>query len=153
VLAKAAKERRVYLPRGRWFDWWTGVAYEGGREVVRAADLATLPLFVRAGSIIPLDPVRQHTAEAVTDPTELRVFPGADGEFTLYDDDGRTLDYLTNDGSRLRMAWDDAAKVFTIEPANAAARAVRRSFTLRVMSGERTIAVEYRGERLTLSAK
>ena len=59
VLAKGASERKLYLPRGVWFDWWTSERREGGRETTRPVDLATMPLFVRAGSIIPLDPVRQ----------------------------------------------------------------------------------------------
>ena len=153
VLSKGARERKLYLPRGQWSDWWTGETYEGGRAITRAVDLATLPLFVRAGSIIPLDPVRQFTMQAVTDPTELRIFPGTDGEFTLYDDDGHTLDYLKTDGSRIRMAWNDAAKTLTLEPANDAARTVNRSFKLRVMPGDRTTTVEYRGAKLTTSAK
>lgn len=153
VVAKGVTERRLYLPRGQWFDWWTGETCEGGREITRAVDLATLPLFVRAGAIIPLDPVRQFTEQAVTEPTELRIYPGADGEFTLYDDDGHTLDYLKQDGSRIRMAWNDTAKTLTLEPANDAARAVKRSFKLRVMPRDAAANVEYRGEKLITSAK
>src|SRR6185436_15823088 len=85
----------------------------------RPLDLATLPLYARAGAIVPLDPVRQFTAQAVNAFTILRVFPGADGEFTLYDDDGESLGY--RDGSDpktiwIRMRWDDALRQLTLEP-------------------------------------
>src|SRR5207302_5950768 len=96
VVEKGAKSRRLYLPAGIWYDWWTNEKVVGGRWLDRPVDLATMPLYVRAGAIIPFDPVRQFTAQAVTEPTALRVYPGADGEFTLYDDDGTSLDYQKN---------------------------------------------------------
>ena len=151
VVAKSATVRKLYLPRGQWFDWWSGERLEGGREITRPVDLATLPLFVRAGAIIPLDPVRQFTTQSVTEPTELRIYPGADGEFTLYDDDGHTLDYLKKDGSRIRLAWNEAAKELTLEPVNDNARSVRRSFRIRVMPENKPTIVEYRGTKLTLA--
>lgn len=149
VLAKGARERKLYLPRGLWFDWWTGEVHHGGREITRPVDLATIPLFVRAGSVIPLDPVRQFTAQPVIEPTELRIYPGADAEYTLYDDDGHSLDYLKHDGSRIRMAWNDAAKTLTLEPVNDAARKVQRTFKPRVMPDNISTTIEYRGAKLT----
>jgi alpha-glucosidase/alpha-D-xyloside xylohydrolase len=111
VVEKGAKSHRAYLPVGRWFDWWTGEKLAGQRWIERPVDLTTLPLYVRAGAIVPLDPVRQFTAQTVTEPTMLRVYPGANGAFTLYDDDGQSL------GSRrfgreivwIRARWDDGA--------------------------------------------
>jgi alpha-glucosidase/alpha-D-xyloside xylohydrolase len=119
VVEKGARVRRLYLPEGTWYDWWTGKATVGKKWVERPVDLATMPIYVRAGAVVPLDPVRQYTGEAVTEPTTLRVHPGADGGFTLYDDDGRGLDY--RDGSDpktvwLRCRWDDAARRLTLEP-------------------------------------
>jgi len=78
-----------------------------------------MPIYARAGAIIPLDPVRQFTAESVTTPTTLRVFPGADGDFTLYDDDGQSPGY--RDGSDLSTVWihfhwNDPARQLTLEP-------------------------------------
>ena len=153
VLTKGAKERTLYLPRGQWFDWWTGAALQGGREITRAVDLSTLPLFVRAGAIIPLDPVRQFTAQVVTEPTELRIYPGADGSFTLYDDDGHSLDYLQNDGIRIRMLWNDQAKTLSLAPVNEAAQAVKRSFKLRVMPDSQLTTIEFRGTQMTTALK
>jgi alpha-glucosidase/alpha-D-xyloside xylohydrolase len=82
-------------------------------------DLATLPLYARAGAIVPLDPVRQFTSQAVLGPTTLRVHPGADGEFTFYDDDGESLAYLTSNDPKatwIRFRWDDAKRRLTVEP-------------------------------------
>ena len=151
VVAKAATSRRVYLPSGTWFDWWTGEQYAGGTSITRAVTLETIPIFVRAGAIIPFDPVRQYTGQAVEEPTEIRVYPGADGDFTLYDDDGHSLEYLKHDGERTRFLWNDAARTLTIEPANAGGEGVRRTFRVRVMPGAETTGVEYRGAKTVVA--
>src|SRR5262249_11958401 len=88
VTEKGATSRRLYLPRGRWYDFWSGERHEGGREIDRPVDLATVPLYIRAGAILPMGPVRQYTGEEVDGPLSLRVYPGADGRFQLYEDDG-----------------------------------------------------------------
>jgi alpha-glucosidase/alpha-D-xyloside xylohydrolase len=118
VTTKGATERKLYLPEGDWYDFWTNEKHAGKRELTRKVDLATLPLFVRPGAILPLDPVRQYAAEPLTEPTTLRIYPGANGSFTLYDDDGQTLGY--RDGSDpktlwLRFEWDDATRRLTIQ--------------------------------------
>ena len=151
VIAKGATERSLYLPRGLWYDWWTGEQQQGGREITRAIDLATMPLYVRAGAIIPFDPVRQFTGEIVSEPTEIRIFPGADGHFTLYDDDGHSLDYLKNEGSRIKFTWSDMDKTLAIEPVNDAASRINRKFNLRIMPDEKLIPVEYGGKKITSS--
>lgn len=117
VVEKGATTRHLYLPKGDWHDWWSGQKLTGPRWIDRPVDLATLPLYVRAGGIIPLDPVRQYTSQAVTEPTSIHIYPGADGAFTLYDDDGHTMSY--QDGSDLstlwiRFQWNDAARRLTI---------------------------------------
>jgi len=119
VLGKAAKARRVYLPAGTWFDWWTNEKLAGPRWIERTMDLETMPIYVRAGAIIPLDPVRQYTAQPVSEPTTLKVYPGADGAFTLYDDDGRSLDYLHGADPTavwIRFRWNDKTRRLAIEP-------------------------------------
>ena len=119
VVEKGATTRRVYLPEGNWFDWWTDEKVQGGRWIDRPVDLETMPIYVRAGAIIPLDPVRQYISQPVAEPTTLRVYPGADGAFTLYDDDGQSLDYLHDADPTavwIRFRWDDAARRLTIEP-------------------------------------
>jgi len=119
IVEKGVKSRRVYLPEGEWFDWWSGEKLAGKRWVERPVDLATMPLYVRAGAIVPLDPVRQYTGQPVSGPTALQIYSGADGEFLLYDDDGKSLGY--RDGSDpkavwIRFRWDDSARKLTIEP-------------------------------------
>jgi alpha-glucosidase/alpha-D-xyloside xylohydrolase len=156
VVEKGAKSRKLYLPEGTWYDWWTGKATAGKKWVERPVDLATLPLYVRAGAIVPLDPVRQYTAETVTEPTTLRVFPGADGSFTLYDDDGRSLGFRDGSDAKtvwVRIKWDDAKRRLTLEPD---ARMKKWPGGVRVFAVEVTGSdakprrVEFRGERVVV---
>ncbi|MFW5947898.1 MAG: TIM-barrel domain-containing protein, partial [Gemmatimonadota bacterium] len=116
VYEPGARSRDVYLPDGTWYDWWTRDRVEGGRVLTRPVDLSTLPIYVRAGAIIPTDPVRQYTAQEVDGNTTLRVWTGADGAFTLYHDDGIRQDYLAGEGSWTRITWDDDRRTLTIEP-------------------------------------
>lgn len=118
VYEPGATTRRVWLPAGQWHDWWTGAVAgsASGAWVERPVDLATMPIYVRAGAIVPVDPVRQYTAQPVDEPTTIRVFPGADGEFVLYDDDGISQDYLSGEGSWIRFRWHDETATLTVEP-------------------------------------
>ena len=152
VVVKGAVTRQVYLPKGTWFDWWTGEKLAGGRTIGRQVALDTIPIFVRAGAIIPLDPVRQFTAQPVTEPTEIRVYTSADGDSTLYDDDGHSMEYLKTDGARIRFRWNDTARTLTMEPASEAAAAVHRTFTVRIMPGTEAQRIDYRGVKTTAVA-
>jgi alpha-glucosidase/alpha-D-xyloside xylohydrolase len=116
VFTKGASTREVYLPGGKWYDWWTNTALDGGRIVSRDVDLATMPIYVRAGAVIPFDPIRQYTGQPVSAPTTLRVYRGADGEYTLYEDDGISQDYLSMRGSWIRIGWTELARRITLEP-------------------------------------
>ena len=84
--------RAVYLPEGTWYDWWTGDRYTGPAPILTTAPLERLPLYVKAGAIIPMQPVIQHTDERPIDELRLRTWPGT-GEFTLYEDDGHSFAY------------------------------------------------------------
>ncbi|MEC4818755.1 MAG: glycoside hydrolase family 31 protein [Scytonema sp. PMC 1069.18] len=94
IYRPGVEHRAVYLPEGRWFDWWSGEIYEGPTHILAYAPLERLPLYVRAGSIIPMIPVMQHVDERPIDQMRLRTWKGT-GEFTLYEDDGHTFDYKT----------------------------------------------------------
>lgn len=155
VYEKGATTREVYLPAGDWYDWWTNERHTGGRAITRPVDLATMPIYVRAGAIIPFDPVRQYMAQPVDEPTTIKVFQGANGEFTMYEDDGLSLDYLENRGTWMRMVWDDATRRLTIEPgAPAGATNVTagpRTFRVELHPGGQTGTVQYSGSRVEVS--
>jgi alpha-glucosidase (family GH31 glycosyl hydrolase) len=119
VVEKGATTRQLYLPRGAWFDFWTEERINGGREIERAVDLETMPLHVRAGSILPLGPVRQYVDQTVDGPMTLIVYPGADGAAVLYEDDGRSFDYRKGEAMKLEVAWRDRERTFAIRLASA----------------------------------
>jgi alpha-glucosidase/alpha-D-xyloside xylohydrolase len=114
VVEKGATMRHVYLPKGGWYDFWTSEQIEGDREIDRDVDLETMPLYVRAGSIIPLGPVKQFTSEKVDQPCEIRIYPGADASFLLYEDDGSSFNYRKGEWMGIRMAWHDTHKKLTL---------------------------------------
>jgi alpha-glucosidase/alpha-D-xyloside xylohydrolase len=139
VTERVAKERRVYLPPGEWYDFWTNEQHAGGRDIVRAVDLETLPLFVRAGAILPLDPVRQFTSEETNKPLTARVYAGADGTARWYEDDGASLNYRNGAFAWSDLAWDDSQQVLMIRREGSGDFAPpKRQVTIELMpSGER----------------
>jgi alpha-D-xyloside xylohydrolase len=119
VTEQGVTHRRVYLPAGSdWFNYWTNERLRGGRTVDVAAPIETLPLFVRAGSIVPYgEPVL--STKQVQKLARVRVYPGADAELTLYDDDGRTYAYEKGESRVTRLRWDDRAGRLSHEGAQA----------------------------------
>ena len=116
-LAGRAHTRPVYLPAGTdWYDFWTGERYAGGQRLEALAPLETIPLYVRAGSILPLGPVVQHANEQPTAPLEMRVYPGADGRFDLYEDEGDSYRCEQGELAWIPLAWDDPAGRFSTGP-------------------------------------
>ena len=114
VTQKGAQSRAVYLPAGTsWTDFWTGETTAGGQTVQAAAPIDRLPLYVRAGSIIPYGPEIQYAA-AKADPIELRVYPGADGAFTLYEDEGDNYDYERGVYTTIPIHWNEKSHTLTI---------------------------------------
>ncbi|HWC98707.1 MAG TPA: TIM-barrel domain-containing protein [Candidatus Sulfopaludibacter sp.] len=114
VTEQGAKERKLYLPEGVWHDFWTDRRIEGGAEITRPVDLETTPLYVRAGSVIPLGPVKQYTAEPVDAATTLRIYPGADSTFLLYEDDGESFNYRKGQWMGIRLDWNDARRTLSL---------------------------------------
>ncbi len=107
--------RSVYLARGaNWFDFWTGKSTPGGTTIRADAPLSRIPLYVPAGSIIPLGPDIQYATEQGSAPTELRIYPGSDADFDLYDDAGDTYDYEKGVYAIVPMHWDDAQRTLTL---------------------------------------
>ncbi len=114
VVQAAATNRQVYLPSGTtWWDFWTGQSYAGGQVNNAAAPITTMPLYVRAGSIIPYGPSIQYAAQS-NDPIELRVYRGADGTFTLYEDENDNYNYETGAYATIPISWNESAQTLTI---------------------------------------
>ncbi len=110
-----AKAHRLYLPRGTdWIDFWSGEKLDGGQEIAKEAPIDIIPLFVKAGTILPVGPRVEYAAEQKWDNLELRVYPGADGTFTLYEDELDNYNYEKGACSTIPIAWNDAKKVLTI---------------------------------------
>jgi len=114
VVEQGAVNRMLYLPGGTWWDFWSNSKTSGGAEVTREVDLATIPLYVRAGSIMPMGPVRQYSSEPSDEPVTLRVYPGADGEFDWYQDDESSFRYQRGEFAQVRCAWNDQARELTL---------------------------------------
>jgi len=110
-----ARDRKVYLPSGtRWFDFYSGQSFDGGQTIVAAAPYERMPVFARAGSIVPTGPSIQHTREGQNGPITLQVYGGADGNFSLYEDDGVSRQYLNGAYSRIPISYDDSSGRLTI---------------------------------------
>ncbi|HEX7061285.1 MAG TPA: TIM-barrel domain-containing protein [Woeseiaceae bacterium] len=163
VYEPGARRRELYLPAGAdWYDFYTGEQHAGGQAIAAAAPLTRLPLFVRAGAIVPSGPAIQHTGESLNAPLTLNVYTGADGTFDIYEDDGTSYDYERGEWSRIPLRWDEVRGELTIgarvggfeEMAN------ERRITVRWIDGPDPQAanfdaapdatVTYRGEPLTL---
>ena len=110
-----ARSRKVYLPAGStWYDFYTGQAPRGGQTITAAAPYERMPLFVRAGSIVPIGPPIQHTGNNSHSPVTLDVYTGANGSFSLYEDDGVSRQYLHGQYSRIPLKWDQRSNMLTI---------------------------------------
>lgn len=108
------KSSKTYLPEGaEWYDFWSGVKLKGGQEVERLTPMDIMPLYIKAGSIIPMGPTVQYANEK-QDPTEIRIYPGADGTFILYDDEKDNYNYEKGKYATIDLKWDDATKTLTI---------------------------------------
>jgi alpha-glucosidase/alpha-D-xyloside xylohydrolase len=150
IVEKDAQAREVYLPRGRWYDFWTGESIEGSRVVRRAVDLETMPLYVRAGAVVPMGPVRQFAQEAVEGPLTLVVYAGADGEGELYEDDGTTFDHERGAFTRFRCRWSNASRRLTITLVPGSRAAKPRSIEIRLVPDGARRTVTFSGRPLTI---
>jgi len=149
VVQRGATERRLYLPRDTWHDFWSETAQTGGREITRQVDLATIPLYVRAGAVLPFAPLRQYTGERVEGPTQLAIYPGADGRLVLYEDDGVTYNFRRGHFTKIRCEWRDRSRQLTLTVEHGAPGAARE-FEIRVVPDAKTQQVRLRGRHMTI---
>ncbi len=111
---QAAKTSKVYLPNTTWYNFWDAKKVAGGQTIDAAVPLDIMPLYVKAGSIIPFGPFEEYAAEKPADTIELRIYPGANGQFTLYEDENDNYNYEKGQFSTIHFTWDDAAKALSI---------------------------------------
>jgi alpha-glucosidase/alpha-D-xyloside xylohydrolase len=176
VVEKDATSRKVYLPAHRspgeggprpstssgrpepvegresWFDFWTEEKVDGGREIDRAVDLATMPLYVRAGAIVPMGPVKQYTSEPVDGPLTVTVYPGADGSFEMFEDDGKSFEYRRGGWMGISFQWTDRERrlAMSLMPGSRMRAPLVRDVVVRVAGQPATQSVKFSGRPVSL---
>jgi alpha-D-xyloside xylohydrolase len=157
------RSRSVYLPAGTaWIDFWSGKSFDGGQSMDVDAPLKRLPVFVKAGSIVPCGPDVEWAEQKPWDALEIRIYPGADGSFTLYEDEGENHHYQNGKCSEIKFAWNDAKKELTISDRDGAFPGMlnKRAFNVVVvatgkatgipLSGKIDKMVPYEGQAVTV---
>jgi alpha-D-xyloside xylohydrolase len=114
VTEPASTSRQLYLPNAKWYDFWSGAEVAGGRMISADTPIEQMPVYVRAGSIVPLGPNQEWSTEKAEDPIELRIYRGENADFTLYEDENDTYDYEKGVYATIPLHWDDAAHTLTI---------------------------------------
>jgi alpha-D-xyloside xylohydrolase len=164
VTTMGATSRSVYLPAGTWYDFWLGSTTTGGGTNTANAPLGQIPLYVRAGSIVPMGPMIQYATQSA-DPLEIRVYKGQNGSFTLYEDEGDSYDYESSQYAQIQFSWDDTAQQLTIGARSGSYTGMLASRTFNVVwvganhgSGIGVTAspdrvVQYSGAQVVVSAK
>ena len=152
VVEKGATMRRLYLPKGTWFDFWTDERVDGGREISCQVDLEIMPLHVRAGAILPLGPITQYVEQRVETPLTLTIYPGADGAFMLYEDDGRSFEYRKGAWTGIDVGWRDAERRLTLALARGSRMLApgRRPIDVRIAGGKGVRRVSFEGKPLSI---
>lgn len=149
---REAKSMEVYLPQGaNWYNYWTGKLLEGGATYNVATSFSKIPLFVRAGSIVAIGPDVQYTSERPWDNLSLNVYPGADAEFTLYEDEGDNYNYENGAYTEIPMRWDDQSRTLTIGARKGSYDGMlkERKFNITTPDGKRQ-TVNYSGSQVTV---
>lgn len=162
-LQDVKKTRSVYLPAGcDWYDFWTGEKFAGGQVLEVRAPIEVMPLFIKSGSVIPMGPIVQHTGGSPDAPIELRIYPGADGKFTIYEDEGDNYNYEKGAFATIRIQWSDDAGHLVIGEREGSFNGMAASRIFRIVRVSKGIAagveepvdadrvVEYHGEKLVI---
>ena len=148
-----AKTTTKYLPKGAtWYDFWTGKQYKGGQNVTLTTSLDRVPMFVRAGSILPLGPEMQYVGEKTWNNLEIRIYPGADGSFLLYEDEGDSYNYEKGAYATINFQWKNATRTLTIgaQQGSYPGMLKARQFTIVLPDGT-SKTVDYTGQQIEIS--
>ena len=148
----AQKATKKYLPKGTtWYDFWTNQKYKGGQDVELQTTFDQVPMFVRAGSILPLAPEMQYVGEKSWNELEVRIYPGANGTFTLYEDEGDNYNYEKGKYATITFSWNDAKRTLTIGAQNGAYDGMlhQRKFNIVLTDGTSKV-VEYQGQETSV---
>ena len=151
----ATKTATKYLPKGAdWYDFWTNKRLKGGQNITIETSLDRVPMFVRAGSILPLGPEMQYVGEKAWDNLEIRVYPGSDGSFTLYEDEGDNYNYEKGAYSTINIIWNERARTLTIGERQGSFNGMlqQRHFTIVTPDGKRQ-SINYDGKEQILALK
>jgi alpha-D-xyloside xylohydrolase len=156
--------RKVYLPKSAgWYDFWTGKLIPGGQTIDAAAPIETIPLYVKAGSIVPMGPYLQYATEKASDPLEIRIYPGANAEFVLYEDENDTYNYEQGKYSTIIMSWNETENTLTIGSRQGNFPGMLKDRTLRIVwvssnngtgiePAKQALTVQYSGKELKINS-
>jgi alpha-D-xyloside xylohydrolase len=155
VVEKGARKRSVYLPADTsWFDFFSGRRLAGGQTIEADAPMSHIPVFARAGSVVPIGPVKLYADAPSPEPIELRVYPGANGSFALYDDAGDGFGYEKGEYSLMRLAWNDRARSLSLAEREGAYPGMAGTQQFKIFCGSAPAApklVSYSGKAMTVS--
>ena len=152
----AKKTAVKYLPKGAdWYDYYTGQRYRGGQDVTIETSIDRVPMFVKAGSILPLAPVMQYAGERKWDQLDVVVYPGADATFTLYEDEGDNYNYEKGAYSTITMRWDNARRtlVFESRKGQFPGMLAQRQFRVRLVGQADVQTVSYQGNEVSVTLR
>ncbi|MFR9538322.1 MAG: TIM-barrel domain-containing protein [Rikenellaceae bacterium] len=142
------REKEIYLPKGEWYDFWTNEKIAGGRTITVATPFNQIPLFAKAGSIIPFGPKLQYATEPTDEPTHIRVYAGADASYTLYLDDFMTTAYMEGAYSQVEFSFNNATSELTISKGKGDYidfAATPMTFVVDLMGGDKSVEVSFTG--------
>ena len=139
-----------YLPENEngWYDLRDGEHYSGGRFIRTAVNMDAIPVFVRAGSIVPMGEDVQYAAQSMGGSLDIHVYPGANGSFTLYEDTGTDYSYENGEYSTIELKWNDTRKVLEIGTRNGSYTGMPAQRSIRVTVGDSTKEISYNGHRV-----
>jgi alpha-D-xyloside xylohydrolase len=154
VVEKGARARKVYLPAGKgWFDFFGSRRFAGGQTIEAEAPMSHIPIFASAGSIVPIGPVKPFADARSDEPIELRVYPGANGSFELYDDAGEGFGYEKGEYNLVGLAWNDRTRSFSLARRLGAFPGMARSQQFKIVCGSAAAVsrlVSYSGDAVTV---